>query len=351
MNDERRYQVFVSSTFLDLEQERQKVLQAILEMKAFPAGMELFPSADEEQFAFIKREIDSSDYYVLILAGKYGSVGPSGVSYTEMEYDYAVSRGKAVLRFLHSDISTLPANSIELLEERRAKLQAFRDKVGTSRLCKKYINPDDLKAKVWQSLQSEIALRPGTGWVRADTARRVEDLERIASLQTEVMALREMVRAAEDRRSSSQLPDGLEPIQVVVEASETLLSLGSGVPASISITTNWNRLLAVAFRDSAPSAPPEVARESLARALVIAARLDIPDVALNEGDGYRYFSNLESIISTCRIMFLGMGLMQIEGRDRIQSNLTPFLGPIEFWILTEKGLAVCAADSTGKIVR
>jgi hypothetical protein len=47
--EERRYQVFVSSTFADLTEERQKVLQAVLEMKAFPAGMELFPSADDEQ--------------------------------------------------------------------------------------------------------------------------------------------------------------------------------------------------------------------------------------------------------------------------------------------------------------
>jgi len=46
--DERRYQVFVSSTFKDLESECQKVLQAVPEMKAFPAGMEMFPSADDE---------------------------------------------------------------------------------------------------------------------------------------------------------------------------------------------------------------------------------------------------------------------------------------------------------------
>ena len=60
--DDLRYQVFVSSTFRDLKDERDKVLQAILEMKAFPAGMELFPSADDEQFEFIRREIESSDY-------------------------------------------------------------------------------------------------------------------------------------------------------------------------------------------------------------------------------------------------------------------------------------------------
>jgi|SRR5215467_5946303 len=76
--DERRFQVFISSTYRDLEQERQKVLQAVLEMKAFPSGMELFPSADDEQWEFIKGEIDSSDYYIVIVAGKYGSLAPDG---------------------------------------------------------------------------------------------------------------------------------------------------------------------------------------------------------------------------------------------------------------------------------
>lgn len=46
---EKRYQVFVSSTYADLKEERQHVLQALMEMDCIPAGMELFPAADEEQ--------------------------------------------------------------------------------------------------------------------------------------------------------------------------------------------------------------------------------------------------------------------------------------------------------------
>jgi Domain of unknown function (DUF4062) len=95
--DEVRYQVFVSSTFTDLKKEREKVLQAILESKAFPAGMELSPSADDEQFAFIKREIDLSDYYLVIVAGRYGFLADDGMSFTEKEFDYAVPRGKCNL--------------------------------------------------------------------------------------------------------------------------------------------------------------------------------------------------------------------------------------------------------------
>jgi hypothetical protein len=46
--DEKRYQVFVSSTYVDLQEERQAVIMALLQLNAVPAGMELFPAADED---------------------------------------------------------------------------------------------------------------------------------------------------------------------------------------------------------------------------------------------------------------------------------------------------------------
>lgn len=86
---DKRYQVFVSSTFLDLQEERQEVMQALLELDCIPSGMELFPAANEDQWSLIKKVIDDCDYYIVVLAGRYGSVGPDGYSYTEMEYRYA----------------------------------------------------------------------------------------------------------------------------------------------------------------------------------------------------------------------------------------------------------------------
>lgn len=82
---EKRYQVFVSSTYQDLQEERQEVMHALLELDCIPAGMELFPAANESQWSLIKRVIEDCDYYVLILGGRYGSCGPDGLSYTEME--------------------------------------------------------------------------------------------------------------------------------------------------------------------------------------------------------------------------------------------------------------------------
>jgi hypothetical protein len=66
---EKRYQVSVSSTFADLHQEREAVIRTLMEMDCIPAGMELFPAANEEQFKFIKKVIDDCDYYLLIIWG------------------------------------------------------------------------------------------------------------------------------------------------------------------------------------------------------------------------------------------------------------------------------------------
>lgn len=54
---DKRYQIFVSSTYADLREERSKVIQALMEMDCIPAGMELFPAADEDQWQFIRVQI------------------------------------------------------------------------------------------------------------------------------------------------------------------------------------------------------------------------------------------------------------------------------------------------------
>jgi hypothetical protein len=77
---DKRHQVFVSSTFTDLIEERREVIQTLMQMDCIPAGMELFPAADEEQWAFIRKVIDDCDYYILIVGGRYGSTTAEGIS-------------------------------------------------------------------------------------------------------------------------------------------------------------------------------------------------------------------------------------------------------------------------------
>jgi len=191
-----RYQVFVSSTYEDLRAERQQATQAILEAGCFPSGMELFPASDDTQWELIKRVIEESDYYIVIVAGRYGSVGPEGISFTEMEYDNAVEKGIPVLGFVRDNVGDIPFDNIEKTDEGRKKLEAFRRKV-MSRTCRKYSSAGELGMAVMKSLMSEARIRPRTGWVRADQARSEEDVQRERKLSDELEVAKELIEELE----------------------------------------------------------------------------------------------------------------------------------------------------------
>ena len=122
---DKRYQVFVSSTFTDLVEERRAVMQALLEQDCIPAGMELFVASDESSWELIEGVIDLCDYYVVIIGARYGSLTEEGVSFTEKEYDYALSRGIPVLGFIHADPGSIANRESEQTKEGRKKLAAF----------------------------------------------------------------------------------------------------------------------------------------------------------------------------------------------------------------------------------
>ncbi len=180
---DKRYQVFISSTYIDLRDERQLVSQILMELNCIPAGMELFPATDEEQFSFIKTVIDDSDYYLLIIGGRYGSVTEEGISYTEKEYDYAVERGKPVIALLHGSPGSLSAERSELNENARSKLNTFRERVSKGRLVRYWTSAQELQAQVAVSMTSTIARIPAIGWVRGSAAASEELLREINELR------------------------------------------------------------------------------------------------------------------------------------------------------------------------
>jgi Domain of unknown function (DUF4062) len=177
VNDQKRYQVFISSTYLDLLEERKAVIATLLQLDAFPAGMEMFPASDDDAWELIKGVISQSDYYLLVIGGKYGSVdSSSNLSYTEMEYDYAVELGIPVMAFLHGEPDSLTQRDIELDAAKRAALDAFREKVKGAKHVKYWTSAADLSMKVTTSFVQMQKSRPAVGWVRADQVTTIEDL-------------------------------------------------------------------------------------------------------------------------------------------------------------------------------
>jgi hypothetical protein len=204
---DKRYQVFVSSTLRDLEEERQAVFRQLQKMNHIPAGMEIFTAMDEQQFIYIKRIIDRSDYYVLILGARYGSLTDEGISFTEAEFDYAKDKGVPILAFLHRKPEEIPQKFTEVDPRLARKLEAFRKKASGSRMVEHWENKDQLAAHVGASLSQAISLYPRVGWVRGDQVASTEVLTQLNLVRQENDELRHRLAELGSRLTILDLAD------------------------------------------------------------------------------------------------------------------------------------------------
>ncbi len=186
----RKLQVFVSSTFNDMLPERQAAVEAILRAGHIPAGMELFAAGDESQLETIRRWIDDSDVFMLMLGGRYGSIEPkSGKSYIELEYEYAAEKRKPLFAavisetYLTEKVKAVGPDAIERTNGHL--LNAFRDLV-TKRICRFFGDLNALKLIVFESLANFDRIEDLSGWIRgSDVVDPKVTLEQVARLQTE----------------------------------------------------------------------------------------------------------------------------------------------------------------------
>lgn len=195
---EKKYQIFISSTYEDLREERAIVTETILKMEQIPIGMEMFNAGDETQWELIKRTIDASDYYLVIIGSRYGTttIDEQGriISYTEKEYSYAESTGKPILTFLKKDNPNFIPKTDEEIQE-LYYLNKFKTRAKT-KIASFWTNKDNLGLCVSASIHSIIKQKPGVGWIRAneyeiqkrdfsDLNRRFEEMIRMRNSDSE----------------------------------------------------------------------------------------------------------------------------------------------------------------------
>jgi len=162
-----KYQIFISSTFEDLKDERRAVTEAILNLGHIPVGMELFQAGNESQWSYIRKRIRQCDYYLVIVAERYGSEGSEGKSYTQMEYEFAVAEGVPVAAFLLDEKVRKTWERGRVQFDKLEKVDAFRALCQT-RISNYWKNADELSARVLTSLNHLFNEYPRVGWVRAD---------------------------------------------------------------------------------------------------------------------------------------------------------------------------------------
>ncbi len=195
-----KYQIFVSSTYEDLKSERESIIKAILEMGHIPVGMEMFSAGDEQQWELIKRQIEDCDYYIVAVAHRYGSMD-GVISYTEKEYDYAVSKGIPTLGFIINDDARWPKSKMDTDSAKQESIAEFKEKVK-KKIVSFWKNSDDLYAKVSISLSKAITSYPRPGWIRATEMASTEVMNEMSRLSKENGELRSALAASELQRKS-----------------------------------------------------------------------------------------------------------------------------------------------------
>ncbi|MDE1557368.1 MULTISPECIES: DUF4062 domain-containing protein [Comamonas] len=319
-----KHQVFVSSTYKDLIEERKAVIHALLELDCIPAGMELFPATDEDAWSLIKEVIDGCDYYLLILAGKYGSAGPDGIGYTEMEFDYAVSVSKPVLAFIHEAPDKLTASNIEKTEAMQNKLAAFREK-AKAKHCKFWTSPEDLGGKVSRSLVQLRKRHPSPGWVPGKFAASQSMLRELQELRTKVaqLELEAATGPTSVQADTEELAQGADLVEFHPKLKHTAEDKNG---KETKVSCSWDKLLSY----FGPNMLAECSDEEMMSRVKLAFYHSIPKVI-------RDFNSLNSLVlpyvleDKIRVQFQALGYIATGLKKRAVADNS------RYWRLTPVG--------------
>jgi len=324
---EVKHQVFVSSTYKDLIEERQHVIHALLELDCIPAGMELFPATDEDAWSLIKEVIDGCDYYMVILAGKYGSTGSTGTSYTEMEYDYALESGKPIIGFIHENIEDLKSSKVEKHSELIEKLNAFKEKVKKKH-CKFYTSAEDLGGKVSRSLIQLKKKHPSNGWVPGVYAMTDEIKREYEAMRAKIAELElEIIKSEEIKDlDTSNLAKGSESLEISQEYDISTWNDPEPKIISDTVEITWDELFSYIATDLQGEGSEADIKKKIKLAIYHKLTQEVHD-EINFGKIYVPIVVFDKI----KVQFQALGLIEPGTKRRSVSDTNTY------WKITKKG--------------
>jgi len=161
--------VFISSTFVDLQEYRLAVQNGIRQLGLEDIAMEHFGAVDERPKDVCLRLIkEETDYFVGIYAHRYGHIPVRNkMSITQAEYMAASKKEVPKLIYIiDNDFPFLP----KFIDggEAKTKLQTFKDQLYTKHVCKSFTNKDNLTASVVADLGRTMSIESKSNLVGGD---------------------------------------------------------------------------------------------------------------------------------------------------------------------------------------
>jgi energy-coupling factor transporter ATP-binding protein EcfA2 len=141
--------VYVSSTFVDLQECRERVSRLLRQMGHEDVAMEYYVASDQRPVEKCLLDVAACEVYVGLFAWRYGWVvpdnNPDRHSVTEMEYREAVQTGKHCLIFLLHEDAPWPRKFIDRDPER---IEQLRNELGQKHLCAFFTSAQDIAGVV-----------------------------------------------------------------------------------------------------------------------------------------------------------------------------------------------------------
>lgn len=325
MSIERKYQVFVSSTYSDLPEARQELMLALLSLGMIPVGMELYPTESNNHWSMIQKLINECDYYLVLVGGRYGTLSPIGLSYTHREYVYASTKGKPVLALLHDAPDFLPAERREATREGDVRFNDFRKLLQQKCLVRYWNAPADLAEAVRKGMPALVQKAPSSGWVRAAASDAATDLE--------VQMLKQRIEALE--REKEELTQGLRPPlehlargsdRVTLGYSCNVFIKGDCKVRSAQTSLTWDQVIASVAPQMLEEVPESVMRQALEEHITRTALNDV-QVAMPKAHAVRNVVLDTDSFNQVKIHLRALGLIRKcpprPGRTQVAWQLTP----------------------------
>ena len=197
---DKRYQVFISATYTDLREERGMLLQTLPTLGCLPTTVEAHTQS-LSTMVNIRRRIDDCDYFILLLGSRYGSLMPSGVSYTHMEYVYAATKQKPILVLMHEAPETRPDELQEHKVEGKLKFGDFRKVLQREREHIVYWrDAKDLASALHNAIPALIKRHPTLGWTRLTGKEANSQVITNPELEKECEQLKKRIKELEAER-------------------------------------------------------------------------------------------------------------------------------------------------------
>lgn len=215
---------FISSTFIDLYDDRIEVAKILKKRGLNVNALDVKPASNESSKKEIQEGVRESDFVVLLIGDRYGSILPSMTgsdsrSITWWEYDMARRMGKPIIAFFKRFDSTDPNahDSTDDAEYRKKRklFERFKNQVSGNHNPGYYKEIDDLANKIDQSLISTY--RSGVKELRLLNDKLKK---RVSDLESEVNRLNAKTPTYLEKASASSL--GLGGLQGVTQDSKPI---------------------------------------------------------------------------------------------------------------------------------